>query len=145
MCFLTICFCRLCHVRLVYSCQFADFKLQRNEVQSRNFSFAVMENFDAEFIASLLNEENTIEEVSLILQDMYPKKRELSIMYLKRCFAKHGISKRILRNTPDNLAVKEASFRCRHNKLYQMQPYSSLLLLDLSLLSQLQQNFFFLF
>ena len=31
---------------------------------SRKFSFAVMENFDAELIASLLNEESTIEETS---------------------------------------------------------------------------------
>ena len=29
-----------------------------------------MENFDTEFITSLLNEEKTIEEVSLFLQDM---------------------------------------------------------------------------
>ena len=29
-----------------------------------------MENFDTEFIASLLNDENTIEEASLIIQDM---------------------------------------------------------------------------
>ena len=47
-----------------------------------------MQKFDVEFIASLLNEENNIEEVSLILQDMYPDKKELSIMYLKRCCAK---------------------------------------------------------
>ena len=33
-----------------------------------------MGNFDTEFIALLLNEENTIEEVSLILQDMCPVK-----------------------------------------------------------------------
>ena len=50
-----------------------------------------MENFDAEFIASLLNEENTIEEASLILQDMYRNKRDLSIRYLKHYSAKHGI------------------------------------------------------
>ena len=35
-----------------------------------------MENFGTEFIASLLNEDNTIEEVSLILQDIYPNKRD---------------------------------------------------------------------
>ena len=29
-----------------------------------------MENFDTEFITSLLNEKKTIEEVSLFLQDM---------------------------------------------------------------------------
>ena len=34
-----------------------------------------MENFDTEFIASLLNEEKAIEEASLILQDMYRIKR----------------------------------------------------------------------
>ena len=45
-----------------------------------------MDNFDTEFIPSLLNEENTIEEVSLILQDMYPNKRDFSLRYLKRCF-----------------------------------------------------------
>ena len=55
-----------------------------------------MENFDTELIASLLNEEKTIEEVSLILQDMYPDKKELSIRSLKRYCAKHGISKKIL-------------------------------------------------
>ena len=69
-----------------------------------------MENFDTEFIASLLYEENTIEEVSLILQDMY-NKRDLSIRYLKRYSAKHGMSKRILEKTLDNLfaeAVEEA-------------------------------------
>ena len=38
-----------------------------------------MENFDTEFIGSLLSEESTIEEVSLTLQDMYPNKRDLSI------------------------------------------------------------------
>ena len=77
-----------------------------------------MENFDAEFTASLLSEESTIEEVSLILQDMYPNKRELSIRYY--C-AKHGISKRILRNTLSNLvavAVAEVNFRSRHDKVY---------------------------
>ena len=48
-----------CLVCLIYFCRFADFKLQRNKVQSRKFSFAVMENFDTEFIASLLNENKT--------------------------------------------------------------------------------------
>ena len=77
-----------------------------------------MENFDTEFIASLLNEENTIEDVSLI---KYPDKRELSIRYLKRYCAKHGISKRIFRNTLQNLvaeAVEEARFRSSDNKVY---------------------------
>ena len=80
-----------------------------------------MENFDAEFIASLLNEENTIEETSLILQNMYHNKRDLLISYLKRCSAKHGISKRILRIKLDNLVgepVEEARFRSRRNKVY---------------------------
>ena len=36
-----------------------------------------MEIFDTEFITSLINEEKTTEELSLILQDMYPNKREL--------------------------------------------------------------------
>ena len=54
--FLTICFNRLCLDRLIYFCRSADFKLKRNKVQSRKFSFAVMENFDTEFVASLLNE-----------------------------------------------------------------------------------------
>ena len=118
--FLTICFYRLCLIRLIYFCRFTDFKLQRNKVQSRKFSFAVMENFDTEFTASLLYEENTIEEVSLILQDMYRNKRDLSIRYLKCYSAKHGISKRVLRNTLDNLVaevVKEAFFRSRHDKV----------------------------
>ena len=84
---------------------FAGFKLQRNKVKSRTFSFAVMENFDTEFIASLLNEEKTIDEVSLILKDMYPNIRELSIRYLKRCCVNHGISKRILVNMPENLVA----------------------------------------
>ena len=65
-----------------------------------------MENFDTEFIVSLLNEENTIEEISLILQDIYPNKRELLIRNLKRYCAKHGMSKRILRNTLDNLVAE---------------------------------------
>ena len=54
--FLTICFYRLCLVRLIYFCRFADFKLQRIKVQNRKFSFAVMENFETEFTASLLYE-----------------------------------------------------------------------------------------
>ena len=109
--FLTTCFFyTLCLVLRIYFCRFADFKLQRDKVQSRKFSFVVMENFDTEFIGSLLYEENTIEEVSLILQDMY-NKRDLSIRYLKSYSAKHGISKRILEKTLDNLvaeAVEEA-------------------------------------
>ena len=80
-----------------------------------------MEIFDTEFIVSLLYEENTIEEVILILQDIYRNKRELLIRYLKRYSAKRGISKRVLRNTLDNLvaeAVKEAFFRSSHNKVH---------------------------
>ena len=80
-----------------------------------------MENFGTEFVASLLHEENTIEEVSLILRDMYPNKRDLSVRYLKRYSAKHGMSKRILRNKLGNLvakAVEEARFRSSHNKVY---------------------------
>ena len=80
-----------------------------------------MENVDTEFIASLLNEENTIEQVSLILQDMYLNKRDLSIMYLKHYSAKRGISKTILQNMLDNLAAEaaeEAHFKSRHNKMY---------------------------
>ena len=50
---------------------YADFKLQRNKVQSRKLSFAVIENFDVQFIVLLLNEGKTIENVSLILQDIY--------------------------------------------------------------------------
>ena len=50
-----------------------------------------MENFDTEFIVPLLNDENTIEEASLIIQDMSRYKRELSIRYLKHYSAKHGI------------------------------------------------------
>ena len=51
----------------------ADFKLQRNKVQSRKLSFAVIENFDMHLkeektmVLLLLNEEKTIENVSLIL------------------------------------------------------------------------------
>ena len=79
-----------------------------------------MGNFDTEFIALLLNEENTIQEVSLILQDLYPNKWDLSIRYLKQDSAKHRISKRMLRNKLDNLVaavVEEARFRSRHNIL----------------------------
>ena len=50
-----------------------------------------MENFGTEFIVSLLNEENIIEEASPILQDMYRNKRDLSTRYLKRYYAKQGI------------------------------------------------------
>ena len=50
---------------------YADFKLQRNKVQSRKLSFAVIENFDVQFIVLLLNEGKNIENVSLILQDIY--------------------------------------------------------------------------
>ena len=71
----------------------------------RKYSFAVMENFDPKFIALLLNEENTIKDVSLILQDMYSNKRDLSIRYLKRYCAKHEISKRVLQNTLHNLVA----------------------------------------
>ena len=35
-CFLTICFYKLCLVRLIYFCRFSDFKLQRTKVQSLN-------------------------------------------------------------------------------------------------------------
>ena len=69
-----------------------------------------MENFDAEFIASLLNEEN-----------MYPNKRDLWIRYLKRYSVKHGISKRILQIKLDNLVVEpveEARFKSRRNNVY---------------------------
>ena len=55
---------------------YADFKLQRNKVQDRKLSFAVIENFDIQFIVLLLNEEKTIKKVSLILQDIYTNKRE---------------------------------------------------------------------
>ena len=92
ICFLTIYFLTICfyrRVRLIYFCRYADFKLQRNKVQSRKFSLAVMENFDTEFIASLLNDENTIEEASLIIQDMSRNKRDLSIRHLKHYSAKH--------------------------------------------------------
>ena len=69
-----------------------------------------MENFDAEFIASLLNEEN-----------MYPNKRDLLIRYFKRYSSKHGISKRILRIKLENLVVEpveEARFKSRRNNVY---------------------------
>ena len=36
--FLTICFYKLSLVRLIYFCQFSDFKLQRNEAQTRNIT-----------------------------------------------------------------------------------------------------------
>ena len=56
---------------------YADFKLQKKKLQSRKLSFAVIENFDIQFIAvSLLNEGKTIEKVSLILQDIYTNKWE---------------------------------------------------------------------
>ena len=55
---------------------FADFKRQKKKIKSRKLSVALIKNFDAEFIASLLNEEKTIEKVSLILQDMYTNERE---------------------------------------------------------------------
>ena len=72
-CFITICFYKLpCLSHIFY----ADFKLQKNKVQSRKLSFTVIGNFDTEFIVLLLNEEKTIEEVSLNLQDMYTNKRE---------------------------------------------------------------------
>ena len=54
-------------VHLIYFCQSADFKLHRKKVQSWKLRFAVMENSDTEF-------GKTIEEVSLILQHMCPKK-----------------------------------------------------------------------
>ena len=80
-----------------------------------------MENFDTEFTALLLNDNKTIGEVSLILQDMYPNKREFSIKSLRRYCAEHEISKRILRNMLDKLiaeTVEEVNFRSRHNKVY---------------------------
>ena len=55
---------------------YANFKLQRNKVQSRKLSSAVIKNFDIQFIVLLLNEEKTIEKVSLILQDIYTNKRK---------------------------------------------------------------------
>ena len=85
-------------------CRFVDFKLQRNKAQSQIVSFAAIENFDTEFIASLLNEKY-IEKVSLVLQDTYPNKREPSIRSSKSYCAKNGISKRILQNTLDNFAA----------------------------------------
>ena len=80
-----------------------------------------MENFDTEFITPLLNEEKTIEEVSLILQYVYPNKRKLPLRSLKRYCAKFVISKRTFRNTLDNLvaeALETVRFRGRHNKVY---------------------------
>ena len=70
---------------------YADFKLQRNKVQSWKLSFAVIKNFNMH-----LNEEKTTDKVSLILQDIYTNKRKSWIKSLKRCCAKHGITKRIL-------------------------------------------------
>ena len=35
MCFLTICFYRPCLARLIYFCQFPDFKFQKNKVQNQ--------------------------------------------------------------------------------------------------------------
>ena len=55
---------------------YADFKLQRNKARSQKLSFAVIENFDIQFIVYLLNEEKTIEKVSLTLQDICTNKRE---------------------------------------------------------------------
>ena len=55
---------------------YADFKLQRNKVQSLELSFAIIKNFDIKFIVLLLNKDKTIEKVSLILQDTYTNKRE---------------------------------------------------------------------
>ena len=59
-----------------------------------------MENFDTEFITSLLNEEKTTEEVSLILQDMYSNKRELPLRSLKRYCAKYHKAWNIKEDTP---------------------------------------------
>ena len=90
-------------------------------MQNRKFSFAAIENFDREFIVSSLNEEKTIEEVSLILQDMYTNKRESKIRSLKCYCAEHRISKRILQNTLNELvaeAAEELGFRTKHNNLY---------------------------
>ena len=55
---------------------YADFKLQGNKVRNQKLSFAVIENFDIQFIVLLLNEEKAIEMVSLILQDIYTNKWE---------------------------------------------------------------------
>ena len=55
---------------------YADFKLQRNKARSQKLSFPVIENFDIQSIVYLLNEEKTIEKVSLTLQDIYTNKRE---------------------------------------------------------------------
>ena len=82
-----------------------------------------MENFDTEFIATLFNKGKTVEEVSLILRDMYPNKRGLSTRSLKRYCAKRGISRSITQNTLDNLvaeAVEEVRFRSRHKEVYQV-------------------------
>ena len=79
-----------------------------------------MEKFDTEFIALLLNEK-TIQEVSLVLQDMYPNKCGPSIRSSRHYCAKHRISKRMLLTTLDNL-VSEVSkvlpFRSRLNNVY---------------------------
>ena len=80
-----------------------------------------MENFYTEFIASLFNEEEIVEEVSPIIRNMYPNKRVLSTRSLKRYRAKHGTSRRIPQNTLDNLvteAVEEVRFRSRHKEVY---------------------------
>ena len=77
-----------------------------------------MENFDSEFLVSLLNEKKKIDEVSLILQDMYTDKREVSFRSFKCYCVKHGISKRVLLNTLNNLAVEaieKVPFRSKHN------------------------------
>ena len=99
-----------CLVRLIYFYRFADFKLQRNNVQRGKLSFPVVKNFDTEFITSVL-----------ISQDMYTTERDFLIRYLTRSCAKHGISKRIFRNTLVNLiteAVEDVSFRSTHIKMY---------------------------
>ena len=80
-----------------------------------------LENFYTEFIASLFNEEEIVEEVSLILRNVYPNKRVLSTRSLKRYRAKHGTSRRISQNTLDNLvaeAVEEVRVRSRHKEVY---------------------------
>ena len=73
------------------------------------------------FIVSLFNEEKPVEEVSLILRNMYPNKRGLSTRSLKGCCAKRGISRRIPQSTLENLvaeAVEEVCFRSRHKEVY---------------------------
>ena len=79
-----------------------------------------MEKFDTEFIASSLNEK-TIQEVSLVLQDMYPNKCGFSIRSLRPYCAKHRISKRILLNMLENLVAEVSevlNFRSRLNNVY---------------------------